>query len=229
MDEFRTLVKVFEMLDNEAKFQQSRNAFVKLSAMQSMDPDLHRKLREFVHDHLIPAKTGNIGTLLGTRQDYLRQSLEHVLWRLDPYANSFAVPPRQWGGWHQPALVGHVPAPAPAAAGVPTMAPGVGGGNNIFHTLRAGAGVLAQSRMTTETAGQGSSQLEQVHAWGGDAAVRGMLGLDDLNHASAGKARTVQEQQGDAACRDASERYGGVWSAPSWGGKGAPERKYAES
>lgn len=233
MDNFRTIVKLFEMLENDTKRDKARNAVIALATMPSIHPDLYRKLWEFVYDHLIPAKTENAGTLLGMRQEDLRQRLEHVLQRFDPHANTLAVPPRQApapGGWYQPTTVGHAAprplAPAPAPTQVPPAMYPAEGGNNIFHSLRTGAHVLPPNPVTTASpVQQDKSYLEQVQAWGGDAAVRGLLGLDGPEGASADRVRTVQEMQDEAACRNASERYGGSWTAPRWVGKGKPEKE----
>lgn len=230
MDDFRAIVKTFEMLDDHARNETSRSACLNLARV-TIDADVQRKIREFVDDHLLPARFENVGRELGKRQERLFQSLRSILGKAGRNedvddAATIPIDPRlsdDTARWSDPAMSGFAAATDTLStpATVSTNSP-----NNIFRSYSAASTPRINYYPSPPTLG-GTSQLEQIYAWGGADSVRDLL---DLNNTTKPTDKRRQKQTGEEkACKERGEQYGGVRTAPEWAGKGAPMREYGDA
>lgn len=238
MDAFRSIVKVFQLLDDPPKHKIAQDACSTL-AHTAVDRELRTKVKVFVDDHLTPARFENAGTELGRRQGFLQETLDQILSKVsraaaDDAVGTIRVEPRLTarGAGQSTSTPNPLPANAPSTSSSAAVID-QSGGNNIFHSWRA-QNTSARNPVTPAPGRAfGLSQLEQVYDWGGAEAARGLLELDEpdtsARHVQRSKAKprdAVEPTADEVACRDLSERYGGVWTAPKWAGKGAPPREY---
>lgn len=233
------VVKTFEMLEDHTRLAISRDACLNLARATSLEPDLRRKIREFITDHLVPARFENIGRELAYRQEKLQQTLTNVLKKSERNIRAqevatIPIDPQLLQEDQQRMASGPQQAFAPSPAphrGLPQM-DGMSN-NNIFHTY---ATARTLSNRDTSDLGQGTSQLEALYAQDGAQAVRDLLELDQDESADGGRrkgqrGRTKEDklqQMEEWICLDLKERFGGEWTAARWGGKGAPMREYSE-
>lgn len=235
MDAFRSLVKTFQPLDEPPTHKIAQDA-CSTFAHAAIDKKLAWKIKMFVDDHLTPARFENTGTELGRRQGFLQETLEQVSSKVSQAAADDDVGTIRVASRLSQNTVGQstsTPDPqfadALAVPGPSAVIDQSGGNNNIFHSWRTQATNASSSSEPAAEQAQSLSQLEQVYAWGGAEAARGLLELDDTQMSARHVQRwkVKQRRTGDeAVCRDLSERYGGVWIAPKLAGKGAPARGY---
>ena len=237
MDDFRTIVKTFQMLDNSIERAKSNSACLSVAKML-LDPIVGRNIQQFVNDHLTPAGYENAGTELGMRQWILKDNLERTLrkasWddRADEGMNECATIPinarasQDMTDWSKLSPSSFAVAPAPR--GVPTVSDSIDT-NTTHHSWKTSkaSGHAYPSPPTKDS----PSQLEQVYSYGGADAVRILLELDDFDGTdkmiqakTSYQEQSAQEMTDETVCADLSETYGGVWTAPMWAGKGRPER-----
>lgn len=257
MDDFRTLVKTFQLLASRPHREKAHAACLNLATAlqrQNLDPNLVRKLREFVDEHLVPAKVENLGTELAGRQEVLQKSLERVLGLAEARVREGQGAegrPSEVQGKEVKGAARSAFAVPPASLFTPPVLGQGGGGKNLFHALRTGdqspttatypspttafssyMSPYPQAPRPTASNNQGSSQMERTYNWGEENAVRRLLALDDgdevtdLNRVRK-KKLTVREIRDEMVCRRAGEVFGGVWVAAEWGGRGAPDERRA--
>ena len=127
----------------------------------------------------------------------------------------------------------HHALPMPTPHGLPTIKPNPGGGNIFHHYRTVSIPVLSTSIPTPPTTnvypsptnGQGESELSKVFAWAGADAVRKLLELGKTGPTDK-RRQNRQMSVEERACKALVERYGGVWTAREWAGRGAPFMEY---
>lgn len=208
MDDFRTLVKTFELLSSRPHRERAHAACLNLATTSRNaldDPQLVRRIREFVDEHLAPAKVENLGTELAGRQEFLQRCLERVLGMVEAKARGaegMGVQGRQVQGseGQGPARSAFAVPPTPLFTPPVLGQGGAGGGKNLFHALRTADHQSPTTAMTYPSPttafssymspypqtlppaannNPGASQMERTYNWAGEHAVRRLLALDD--------------------------------------------------